>query len=313
MPLFERLAAQDRFKVHTLTDVPAEADVILFVDARHEHNDWQLKAIRRHPLVSRYREKAFVYNEMDQPWCAMPGLYVSMPRQSFNWQRQRACCYANNVNHYVEEINHDHSEPDILFSFVGRRCHWTRDRILQMSHSRAYIEDTSDFNFFGTSGEKFEKQKQHYAAIVQRSKFVLCPRGAGPSSFRLFEIMAAGRVPVVLSDEWVAPSGPKWNDFMMWLPEARVDDLPAILESQEERYETMAVAARRAWEDWFAPDVLFHRMAEGCQDIVLCRRLPEAFWHRTVSLRYLRVSARYIKKYMTEQIQRAKSSAKRVE
>jgi hypothetical protein len=34
-----------------------------------------------------------------------------------------------------------------------------------------------------------------------------CPAGIGPATYRLFEAMELGRVPVILSDEWVPRKG----------------------------------------------------------------------------------------------------------
>ena len=151
LPHFQRMAERDSFGTHFLTTDAADADIITFVDAHQHPNDWRLKSIHQHALTRCYREKTFVYNELDQPWCAIPGLYVSMPKSSFNPQRQRACCYVANVNSLVEDIPNQNYEPDLLFSFVGRRCHRTRDHILNFSHRRAHIEDTSHLHFFGAS------------------------------------------------------------------------------------------------------------------------------------------------------------------
>jgi hypothetical protein len=40
-----------------------------------------------------------------------------------------------------------------------------------------------------------------YAEAIQDSQFVLCLAGNGPATYRYFETMEMGRVPVVLSDE----------------------------------------------------------------------------------------------------------------
>lgn len=304
LPLFRRLAEQDRFREHQVVEDPDQADIILFVDARHEHNDWELQAIRSHPFVRQFPEKSFVYNEMDQPWCALQGIYVSMPKGSFNSQRQRAYCYANNVNHEVETNSRLPAEPDLLYSFVGRRCHPTRDAILAGAHKRAHLEDTTGIDFFSTAGEEIDRRKRHYAKIVHRSKFVLCPRGAGPTSFRLFETMAAGRVPVIMGDEWVPPSGPRWSDCSIQVPEADVVRLPQLMESHEHHYSTMAERARAEWEEWFAPDVRFHRMVESCADILRTRRLPEAVSQRLPNLRKLWLRGRRVKAMLRDALQK---------
>jgi Exostosin family len=295
VPLFTRLAEQDRFCVHQLVNDPEGADIILFMDGHQHYLDMKLDAIRHHPLVRKHLEKAFVYNEQDQPWCAMPGLYVGMPKKSFNPQRQRACAYLTSPNPYLVTGQDSGRSPDLLFSFMGRNGNQTRERILRQSHPRATIADTSAVDFFASPSEDIERQKQHYADVIARSKFVLCPPGAGPASFRIFETMAAGRVPVILSDSWEAPQGPDWKNCALFINEKQVDGLAGILEKREEHFQEMALAARREWEQWFAPDVLFHRMTEGIGDIVKTRRVPEGVLSRKFDTRYLRLRVRAAK------------------
>jgi hypothetical protein len=290
--IFRNLASQDRFRVHSVTEDVDAADIILFVDARSDHDDWTLRAIRNHPLVRAFPEKAFIYNEMDRPWCALPGLYVSMPAWAFNPARQRAWCYVAEINPYVAEVAGSGSSPELLFSFVGRRCHRVRDQIFRLEHPRTYISDTTLYNFFGAERDSLDAQKRAYAEVIRRSKFVLCPRGSGPASFRLFETMAAGRVPVVLSDSWVPPIGPRWDAFTIVVPESEVAGVPWIIESHEDRSERMAAAAREAWEEWFAPDVLFHRMVEACVSIRDQRRVPEAVRRRVPDARFVELAGR---------------------
>ena len=304
LPQFRWLAAADRVGRHALTDDPDEADVILFVDARAEHGDWRFRALTRHPLARRYREKAFVYNECDQPWCVMPGLYPSMPAGSFRPRRQRAWCLVGSPNPLVAEaaaaFDAAGRGPDLLFSFQGRRLPgWrVRDAVLALRHARGVVEDRSGYNFFGDANRPapiMEAARRDYARTLARSKFVLCPRGSGPSSFRLFEALRAGRVPVILSDEWVEPAGPNWTACSLRVPERRAAELPVLLEAAEPRWPAMAAAAREVWSDWFADDVLFHRTAEACLDLRRRRRVPERVARHVPTRRWVRLWARDLK------------------
>jgi len=295
LPLFRFLATQDRFHCHTLTEDPDAADVILFLDGHQHYADLRLNAIHEHPLARRYRAKSLVYSELDQPWCAMPGLYVSMPGRFFDWHRQRPCSYLSRINTMVEENTKIREAPSLLFSYMGRRCHPLRDRILKIEHPRAYIEDTTGFDFFGGSTPELAQRKHFFASIVRDSKFVLCPRGGGLASFRLFETLAAGRVPVIISDGWVPPVGPMWDRVALRVPESQVDRVASIVQSRESEFDAMARNARSAWEQWFAPDVLFHRMIENCGDILTSlagRRLSRP---RLVNVRFLYLLARSVK------------------
>jgi hypothetical protein len=305
-PVFARLAEQDRFRVHTLCDDPEQADLILFLDGHQHYRDLELNVIRRHPLVTRFQEKSFLYSELDQPWCAMPGLYVAMPKSSFDPRRQRACSYLTVPNSYVTPGPIPDEKDALLFSFMGRAGNRTRERILGKSHPRALIADTSAADFFGSPTEEIERQKHRYAEVIARSKFVLCPRGAGPSSFRIFETMAAGRVPVIVSDPWVPPAGPDWENCAVFIPEKNVDRIDAILAAHEERFPRMAAAARLEWEQWFAPDALFHRMTEYLKDIVETRPAPESVLCRRLTARYLRLRARAAKGQLRDLLRRSR-------
>lgn len=284
LPAFERIAALDRFQVHTLTDDPSAADLILFVDAHLHPNDWQLRSIRQHPLAVRYPEKVCIYDERDRPWCSLPGIYVSMPHSVFDSKSQRAYgYYTNNMTQRLHGA--DKIVPDLLFSFMGARTHKIRERILRLSHPRAEITDTSSVNFFIPSGEadyadKIEKQKQQFAMTLLRSQFVICPRGAGTSSIRLYETMAAGRVPVIVSDDWQKPSGPEWDAFAVFVQEADIEKIPSILEAREQEYETMSGNALAAYTQWFSPDVMYHHLIENCQAILKSPRQPKSIYNR---------------------------------
>jgi hypothetical protein len=164
-----------------------------------------------------------------------------------------------------------YEDCDYLFSFVGStRTHPVRSRLMSLRHPRAYLEDTS-----ATVAPEQQKQpffmldyspddRRHYGEIITRSKFVLCPRGYACSTWRLFETMKAGRVPVIISDQWVPPEGPAWEDFSIRVSQKHVARLPEILECYEPNAAAMGSLARKVWEEWFSQETAFHRIVEWC-------------------------------------------------
>jgi hypothetical protein len=258
-----RLAGIDRFGVHAISDDPEAADIILFLEC-HLIHDWRLRAILESPLVRRFREKCYVYDERDRPWCALPGIFVSMPRRHFRPEYQRAWGY-----YLIEEpftrlglAQAPAGEPDLLASLVATRTHRSRNALFGLAHERAVIEEVSGFVFFDPSSRGYREQRARFAELLYRSKFVLCPRGMGTSSIRLYETMAAGRVPVIIADDWVPPAGPEWGTFAIRWPENRAEDLIAHLEAIEHEAEPRGARARRAFLEFFAPDTAFHWIAE---------------------------------------------------
>ncbi|MCU1458130.1 MAG: hypothetical protein JWL73_2222, partial [Actinomycetia bacterium] len=79
VPAFEALASSDARGTHHLVGSPDDADVILFTEC-HLVGDWRLRPMLEHPLHRRFPTRCFVYDERDDPWCALPGVYVSAPR-----------------------------------------------------------------------------------------------------------------------------------------------------------------------------------------------------------------------------------------
>ena len=146
-----------------------------------------------------------------------------------------------------------------------------RRRLLNLRHPRGYIEDTSDEAVSVMKVEPMTAQRatymKKYADLTMNSKFVLCPRGVTPSSLRLFETMLMGRVPVIISDQWVEPEGPNWNEFSIQVPESEIHRIPDLLAGRESKAQEMARAAREAWENWFSVEVSFHRVVESCRRI----------------------------------------------
>jgi hypothetical protein len=291
VPRFKSLACMDRIGMHRVAESPNEADIILFVDARSEHGDWEWRAIRGSELYRRWPEKCMIYDETDQPWCSLPGLYVSMPRSHFRSTVQQACSYVFDYFNaqLFSQSTAEAVEPRWLFSFSGRRSHPVRDRIMQLRHPRGCVLDTTAYDFFGGSGGSpgdLAAARAAYAEKIKSSKFVLCPRGSGTASFRLFETLAAGRVPVIVSDEWVPVEGPDWSLCSIRLAEADAAHIGAVLEAAEPRWSMMADASKEVWRKHFAPDVLWHDLIDRCSTIAKgglmaaarCRWTDSRYW-----------------------------------
>lgn len=283
-----RSATRDKFGVHTLTGDPKAADVILFVEnaggTRH------YPEVRRHPFVRKFREKCFLFTETDHALPVLPGIYASVEKRWYTPQRMRS-------GHYLRTFTVDFLDPpsepverDFLYSFLGAfNNHPIRKAIARLDVEQQYLFDTAPFWPYGElAPEQQEQLQERYVDVSHRSKFILCPRGRGASSYRLFESLRMGRPPVVISDQWVPPAGPDWSAFSVRVPERRVQDLPAILEDYEDEAVAMGERARTAWEDWFSERASFHRAVEWCLAIQRTRTFPESVLRYTTLVHLLR-------------------------
>jgi hypothetical protein len=255
-------AASDRVGAHQLTDSAERADIILFTQCHMLPGDWRLKAIRRHPLTRAFREKVMVYNECDQPWCALPGVYVNMPKRHFVTEHQRPWGY------FVPPQNAANDAPDLLFSFVASDTAACRRPLFALKHPDAIVEEAHRFKFWDTTSTGFDERRARFRSTLARSRFVLCPRGNGTSSVRLYEALAVGAVPVVIADDWTPPAGPAWEKFSIRWPEGRVDGLTEMLEARDHEWPLMSKEARRVHDRYFSPEVYFHHVADLCADLL---------------------------------------------
>ena len=243
---------------HQRVDDPAAADIVLFTDCHIiSSSDWTLRAIRSTPLARRFPQKTCVYNERDRPWCSLPGVYVSMPASGFVARWQVAGAYIK-LDPPATRLRRDPTtiEPDLLFSFVGAATHGCREDVFRLRTPRSHVERIDGFLFHDPTSARFTELRLHFADVMLRSSYVLCPRGHATSSFRLYETMSAGRVPVILADAWVPPIGPRWEEFSIRWPERHIADLPRYLAEREGEAAAMGARAKDAYDQWFAPDVV---------------------------------------------------------
>jgi len=285
---------------HILVQDPREANIILFAEL---YLTFAFN-VRRHPYYKSYRNKCFAFSIADNVIPFVPGVYASIEKSWYSPRRVRSGFYLS-----ILENPHAHFESapvarDLLYSFVGSvNTAPARERLAKLQHPRSVFIDTSKESL-ATQSTGTDAQRdifwKTYADIARRSQFVLCPRGRGTSSVRLFETMKMGRAPVILSDQWVPPEGPQWEQFALRIPEKDAANVPKILEEREAEAAAMGVKARQEWERWFAPDAVFDTVVDWCLRIKNARRLPEDLARLTVYPQLLRKTffRRYLKSYL---------------
>jgi len=263
-------ARADRFGVHELADDPGAADLILFVETDAGAGDY-FHRVRRHPLYREFRSKSYLFAAEDKVVPFLPGVYASIERRWYREAWTRTGFYLGVKEKEDRPYRPDHS-PTHLFSFVGAaNAHPVRERIMELDGSDAILIDSHAESLAVERGEiepvPREEFARRYVRAIDDCAFVLCPRGGGTSSFRLFETMMLGRVPVIISDQWVPPEGPDWESFSLSVPEQDVEGVPELLESRVGDAAKMGAAAREAWLDWFAEGASFHRTVKWCLDL----------------------------------------------
>ncbi|WZO98614.1 exostosin family protein [Isosphaeraceae bacterium EP7] len=267
--VLQAAAATDRRREHETVDAPDRADLILFCESHRDDSASgpYFEQIRSDPVFRKYRDKSVIISGMDRIVPLMPGIYASMER---GWHRRsvaRSGPYLVDSNPFLRYCPLDQMPTDVgwLASFIGSaKNKAVRLRMLQLRDDRILLEDTSGpFVDAIRAGDeaRLNEMKRYYVEMTLASKFSLCPRGTGSSSFRVFESLEMGRAPIIVSDAWVEPDGIDWGRCSLRIREDQIDRIPAILREREADAVAMGKAARQAWEDNFGPDQMFHWIA----------------------------------------------------
>jgi hypothetical protein len=261
---------RDHGHSHHVTDDPADADLVLVC------GNFSLDpgAVLAHPLRRRARRFA-VYSGDDNYLPLVPGAYASPRRGLSTWAgRVRGFGYAASygvlANDGVARAAEHPSrhEPHYLFTFEGGANSRVRRALFRSAAAfgdRALVRDTTaSYRHFGAGDDPDRRRAQdRYAETIRDGAFALCPRGVGTGTLRLYEAMRLGVAPVVVADGWVPPSGPDWGRIALFVAERDVARLVDVLEAHRGEAARRGAEARRAWEQWFAPEVFFDRLVDA--------------------------------------------------
>jgi hypothetical protein len=270
-----------------LVSAPETADLILIVDI---FEAGLYASLRQNRVWQKCPEKSFAYDEGDCPANFLHGLHSSASKALSVSGRFQACAYP------VHQLCYPNPRPsaaelaatpkDLLFSFAGRASHRVRRQLFAQNFNRGdvLVEDTSGYNHFADKTENRTRSRRHYWLMTGRSKYALCPRGAGTSSMRVFEMMEAGIAPVIVADDWLPPLGPAWEEFALFLAESEISSIYKKVKAHEDEYADRGHLARQAWEQYFSPQNYWSFILASIRRIQENQKYPESLYARSLPL-----------------------------
>ena len=106
--------------------------------------------------------------------------------------------------------------------YLGRNTHKIREELLKIYQ---HLDGYELINYFGTSASK--KDNKLFRKLTSQSIFTLCPRGYGPTSFRLYESINLGSIPIYISDDFILPFQDKvdWDKLALLI---KLEDIGSI-------------------------------------------------------------------------------------
>ncbi|MEM9213306.1 MAG: exostosin family protein [Cyanobacteria bacterium P01_F01_bin.150] len=284
-----KIAELSNSNQHSRVSNVEEAELLLFISSRAVFKSDILLT----DLFRKNYQKSLVLDFHDAPMPSLPGLYMTIPKHLHDIPIYQYGFYPRVINNNMLDLSKPLDNARYLYSFVGNVSNYKtiREKVINLQHPRGFVKDNSSYK---TSLEST------YVEIMHDSKFILCPRGISPSSFRVFETMRSGRVPVIISDEWYPLIGIDWEEFSVRISEKDIHLIPDILESLEDKSEMMGQTAREIWEKKFSLEGGFDWIINTCNYIQSQRDQFSDYIHRNIFFEI--VQKGYTNRYVKEKI-----------
>lgn len=257
-----------QFENVILTADPAQADIIILSDGTP-------RSIRKIEAYKRFPKKCVAISDSDVTDFYIPALYASNHTTFLSRHRALTCSPYTSLfaaqgkrNMWIDRLIDEPMQKDFLYSFMGGSTSMLRKRIFRhyKSTDQADVKVApTDFyqHWSPDAGGKVDKSAQQrvYIETMRASKFALCPRGASPSSIRMFEAMELGVAPVVMADGWLPPKGIDLS-FCLFVKESQLAQLDAIVRSHEDEWQQRGALARLTFNANFGPISLGHTLEQ---------------------------------------------------
>jgi len=115
--------------------------------------------------------------------------------------------------------------------------------------------------------------RAEFVENLRRSDYVLCARGGGNFSYRLYEALSAGRIPLFVDTDCVLPFEDEidWRSLCVWVDER---DVATVAEAVAARHRELGAdgfeqaqrECRRVWEEYLSPEGFYGRFARPILD-----------------------------------------------
>lgn len=122
--------------------------------------------------------------------------------------------------------------------------------------------------FFGNAPlAKKPQYNLEYYENIRDSDYVVCVRGDGNFSYRLYEALCCGRIPVFINTDCVLPYdfAVDWKRYCVWIEAEEVDQIEAkILDFHQrlspDEFVQLQQACRTFWEEYLSPHGYFKQL-----------------------------------------------------
>jgi len=115
-----------------------------------------------------------------------------------------------------------------------------------------------------------ERVRADYIANILASDYTLCVRGAGNFSYRFYEVLSAGRIPLFVNTKCVLPFEDEidWRKHCVWIETDDISNISKQLISfhkgtSDQDFLHMQINNKKLWDEYLTPLGFYRRLLEG--------------------------------------------------
>ena len=122
-----------------------------------------------------------------------------------------------------------------------------------------------------------ERERVEYVQNMTGCDYALVTRGVGNFSYRLYEVMSCGRIPVFVDTDCVLPFDHliDWKKYCIWVDAAEIEALGEKIVAFHERitpdeFEGLQQSIRKLYEEWLSPTGFYRsiwRCFSACAEV----------------------------------------------
>jgi hypothetical protein len=151
-----------------------------------------------------------------------------------------------------------------------------RSRVLDRLQAQAQLDCRFVRNnrFLGTAAGVLNpdraiaaRVRSAYARNLFDTDYTVCVRGAGNFSYRFYEVLSAGRIPIYVDTDAVLPCETEidWKKHCVWIEEGAIDRIGELVldfhrRLDDDAFQALQQANRRLWDEYLTP-LAFYRWA----------------------------------------------------
>lgn len=137
----------------------------------------------------------------------------------------------------------------------------------QCVEARLIIRQDFGGGMLSASPHDRDRARHEFLENLDFSDYALCVRGAGNFSFRLYEALSAGRIPVLVNTECVLPFEHiiEWKSLCVWVEAAELDRLDSKIAEYHslqspESFDAKQNECRRIWQQYLSPEGCYRQI-----------------------------------------------------